>query len=544
MNTKQLRQKILDLAIKGKLVPQDPNDEPASKLLERIREEKEQLIKEGKLKRDKNESYIFVGDDKLHYEKFSDGSVVCIEDEIPFEIPESWAWCKLRTIGQYKKGPFGSALTKAIFVPKSNDTIKVYEQKNAIQKDANLGSYYITNEYYESNMKSFTVHPGEIIVSCAGTIGETYILPNDIEKGIIDQALMKISLTDYINVDYFLNYFDFILKKEALENSQGTAIKNIPPFDVLKEMYIAIPPINEQKRISETVETLLELVDSIESDKIDLSELIKQTKAKVLDLAIKGKLVQQDTNDEPADKLLEKIREEKEKLIKEGKLKRDKNETFIFKNSDDNSYYEQIDGETVCIDDDLPFEIPDSWRWCRFNNFSLYSTDYVANGSFASLNENVNIYKTPNYALLIKTQDFANNFTKDLTYIDKQSYEFLQKSKLFGGELMLSNIGASIGKAFIIPNLQRPMSIAPNSIIIKFLDNITTKYVYFIILSHFGQSILKGFTAGTAMPKFNKTQLRETLLPYPSYDEQKRIVYKIENIFSYLDNLESIIKGS
>ena len=109
---------------------------------------------------------------------------------------------------------------------------------------------------------------------------------------------------------------------------------------------------------------------------------------------------------------------------------------------------------------------------------------------------------------------------------------------------MLSNIGASIGKAFIIPNLQRPMSIAPNSIIIKFLDNITTKYVYFLILSHFGQSILKGFTAGTAMPKFNKTQLRETLLPYPSYDEQKRIVYKIESIFSYLDNLESIINGS
>lgn len=312
----------------------------------------------------------------------------------------------------------------------------------------------------------------------------------------------------------------------------------------IEEFLYPVPPISEQQRIIQSIKELLNIVETLENDKIELSDLITQTKAKVLDLAIKGKLVPQDNNDEPADILLEKIRDEKEKLIKEGKIKRDKIETFIFKNSDDNSYYEKIDNETICIDDDLPFEIPYSWRWCRLNNFSLYSTDYVANGSFASLNQNVNIYKTPNYALLIKTQDFANNFTKDLTYIDKQSYKFLQKSKLFGGELMLSNIGASIGKAFIIPDLKCPMSIAPNSIIIKFLDDITTKYIYFLILSSFGQSLLKGFTAGTAMPKFNKTQLRETLLPCPSYSEQKRIVSKIENIFSYLDNLETIIKGS
>ena len=374
------------------------------------------------------------------------------------------------------------------------------------------------------------------------SFGRPYILKTD---GCIHDGWLVIN-DDFkaFNQDflYYLLSSDIMYQLLAL-SAKGSTVQNLKS-DTVKDVYVAIPPKSEQKRIAVYIENLLSIVENIDINKLDLSDLIKQTKAKVLDLAIKGKLVPQDPNDEPADKLLEKIREEKEKLIKEGKLKRDKNETFIFKNSDDNSYYEQIDGETVCIDDDLPFEIPNSWRWCRFNNFSLYSTDYVANGSFASLNENVNIYKTPNYALLIKTQDFANNFTKDLTYIDKQSYEFLQKSKLFGGELMLSNIGASIGKAFIIPNLQRPMSIAPNSIIIKFLDNITTKYVYFLILSHFGQSILKGFTAGTAMPKFNKTQLRETLLPYPSYDEQKRIVYKIESIFSYLDNLESIIKGS
>ena len=261
----QTKSKVLDLAIKGKLVPQDPNDEPADKLLERIREEKEKLIKEGKLKRDKNETYIFKNsDDNSYYEKIGK-ETVCIDDDLPFEIPDSWRWCKLRNIGQYKKGPFGSALTKSIFVPKSENAIKVYEQKNAIQKDASLGSYYITNEYYESKMKSFTVFPGEIIVSCAGTIGETYILPSNIEKGIINQALMKISLTESMNVNYFLNYFDFILKREAIENSQGTAIKNIPPFDVLKEMYIAIPPINEQNRVVEKIENIFTYLDNLET---------------------------------------------------------------------------------------------------------------------------------------------------------------------------------------------------------------------------------------------------------------------------------------
>ena len=162
------------------------------------------------------------------------------------------------------------------------------------------------------------------------------------------------------------NYF-----RTTMADANSTQINQLTQ-DMIKETLCPLPPLSEQKRISETVETLLELVDSIESNKTDLSELITQTKSKVLDLAIKGKLVPQDPNDEPADKLLERIREEKEKLIKEGKLKRDKNETYIFKNSDDNSYYEQIDGETVCIDDDLPFEIPDSWRWCKLRNIGQY----------------------------------------------------------------------------------------------------------------------------------------------------------------------------
>jgi len=194
--------------------------------------------------------------------------------------------------------------------------------------------------------------------------------------------------------------------------------------------------------------------------------------------------------------------------------------------------------EPVCIADEVPFDIPDSWEWVRLNEAVLYTTDYVANGSFATLRENVKNYKTENYALLVKTQDFSNNFTRNLTYIDKQGYEFLAKSKLYGGELMLSNIGASIGKAFIIPKLDKPMSLAPNSIIVKCINDTMTQFVKYLILSPFGQDILKNFTAGTAMPKFSKTQLRGTLIPLPPLKEQQRIVDKLKELEPYINDYD------
>ena len=263
MNTNALRQKILDLAIHGKLVKQDPADESAAILLEKIRAEKEKKIASGELKRGKNDSYIFFGDDNRHYEKFADGRVKDIEDEIPFAVPEGWAWCRLGEIGQYKKGPFGSSLTKSLFVPKSDNTLKVYEQKNVIQKRHTLGEYYITREYFESNMKSFEVFPGDILVSCAGTIGETYILPDDIEQGIINQALMKMSITRYIDKFYFLKYFDHRLKEIAAASGKGIAIKNIPPFDVFKNFLFPLPPLAEQKRIVAKIEELFAQLDFI-----------------------------------------------------------------------------------------------------------------------------------------------------------------------------------------------------------------------------------------------------------------------------------------
>ena len=256
-----LKKSILQEAVQGKLVPQDPSDESAEALLERIRAEKQRLIKEGKIKKDKHESVIFRRDNS-HYEKRG-SEEVCIDDEIPFEVPPSWALIRLDDIGIYRKGPFGSSLTKSMFVPKGADTVKVYEQKNAIQKDHTLGTYFITRQYYESKMRSFTVEPGDILVSCAGTIGETYVLPEQIELGIINQALMRMTIFAPIDLDYFLLYFDYVLKQTAKESSKGSAIKNIPPFEIFKKLILPLPPLEEQKRIVEKVRELESLCNSL-----------------------------------------------------------------------------------------------------------------------------------------------------------------------------------------------------------------------------------------------------------------------------------------
>ena len=215
-------------------------------------------------------------------------------------------WCRLDDLAFYKKGPFGSSLTKSMFIPDNGKAYKVYEQKNAIQKNASLGHYFISGEKFQE-LKGFEVLPNDIIVSCAGTIGETYIMPSDIRSGIINQALMIIRLYDIDITSFYLLYFDYILKNKAGKDGKGTAIKNIPPFDILKNYMIPLPPLREQIRIINEVTFWQNFIDSIDSNCDNISALCKRTKSKVLDLAISGKLLPQDNNDEPAINHLKKI---------------------------------------------------------------------------------------------------------------------------------------------------------------------------------------------------------------------------------------------
>ena len=264
----------------------------------------------------------------------------------------------------------------------------------------------------------------------------------------------------------------------------------------------------------------------------------KALRQKVLDLAIHGKLVPQNPNDESATVLLEKNRAEKAEKIKKGELKADKKDSFIFVGSDKRHYEQFADGTVKDIEDEIPFDVRKEWAWCRLGVLSE-TTDYIANGSFADTKANVKFYKDKNYALLVKTQDFNNNFTEDLTYTDEMGYNFLSKSHLFGGELLLSNIGASIGKALIVPKFDIPMAVAPNSIVVRTTNLLETHFLKSIMLSTYGQTALVKFTAGSAMPKFNKTQLRSLLIPLPSISVQKSIISIIDNIFEIIQSIDN-----
>lgn len=526
MDTKALRQKILDLAIRGKLVPQDPNDEPASVLLGRIRQQKQQMVKEGKLKpKDiKNDSVIFVGEDNLHYEKFADGSVKCIEDEIPFDLPDGWEWVRLGCLAQYKKGPFGSSITKAMFVPDTPDAVKIYEQKNAINKDATLGSYFISAEKYET-LKGFEVFPNDIIVSCAGTIGETYVLPIGMRKGIINQALMKISLYDLGILDFYLMYFDFKLKSAAQEQGHGIALKNIPPFDVLKRYLIPIPPIQEQKRIISTVNNLLSKVNSIDEDNETIFTLIVKAKSKILDLAIRGQLVPQDPDDEPASVLLERIRAEKEELIKQGKIKRNKKESIIFR-GEDNSYYVRQDTHMESIDEQFIFELPDNWEWC-----SLLNIAKIELGKTLDSAKNIGT----NYPYLRSVNVRWNEV--DLSDLKEMRFEpeELDRYTVRHNDLLICE-GGDVGRSCVWTDEKEILY--QNALHrVRFYGGCNPFYFMYYMMYYESRGIIKALCKGVTIKHLTGNVL--SLIPFalPPIEEQDRIVKRLNRIFVLLDSI-------
>ena len=246
----------------------------------------------------------------------------------------------------------------------------------------------------------------------------------------------------------------------------------------------------------------------------------KAIRTKVLDLAVRGMLTRRRPDDGAAEDLLAQIQTEKQALIAAGRIKREKPLLEI-------------------TEEEKPFEVPEQWKWVRLGDYVEKVTDQVASGSFAALRENVVSKKTPDYAIMVKTADFSNGFTKNLTYTDKHGYEFLENSNLYGGELILSNVG-SIGKCFIVPELEYKMTLAPNAVMIRLTSNELRDFLYYFILSSYGQSELQSITTGVAMQKFNKTELKTILIPVPPLPEQLRIVANIDQIFTILDTIDTL----
>ena len=359
MDTKALRQKILDLAIRGKLVPQDPNDEPASVLLERIHAEKQQMVKDGKLKpKDiKNDTVIFKGDDNLHYEKFADGSVKLCDFKADYEIPNNWVWCNLGLLFNHNTG-------KALNSANSEGKTLTYITTSNVYWDRFELNDLKSMPFTESEIEKCTVKKGDLLVCEGGDIGRAAIWNFDNEIRI-QNHLHRLRAYDDIQATFYY-YVLYILKLSGKINGKGIGLQGLSS-NALHNIIVPVPPVDEQKNIVISIEKFMSSIDNIENHKNILTTCIDATKAKILDLAIRGKLVPQDPNDEPASALLERIRTEKEKLIKQGKIKRNKKESVIFKGSD-NSYYEKY-GE----------KLPSGWVITNFETLLSYEqpTNYI-----------------------------------------------------------------------------------------------------------------------------------------------------------------------
>ena len=525
MNGKQLKNSILQWAIQGKIVPQDPNDEPASVLLDKIRQEKERLIKEKKIKRDKNASIIYRGEDNSYYEKIlATGEVKCIDEEIPFEVPKGWEWCRLNDLALYRKGPFGSSLTKSMFVAKSTQSIKVYEQKNAIQKDCTLGDYYISKEKFET-MQSFVVKPNDIIVSCAGTIGETYLLPSDAPVGIINQALMRVTLFDLNMVEYWQIYFAYMLLNEAQMKGSGSAIKNIPPFEYLKAVLVPIPPLSEQNRLVERYNILLSLIGKyeLEANKLNClnQKVYDKLKKSVLQEAIKGKLVPQLAEEGTAQDLLEQIKLEKQKLVKEGKLKKSVlNDSVIFR-GDDNKYYTIDKKEKICIDDEMPFDIPGTWQWCRLGTLFSHCTGKALNAS--NLKGSLMTYITTSNL-------YWNRFELDNLKRMRFTDEEIEKCTATFGDLLVCE-GGDIGRAAIW-NYPYDIRIQNHIHKLRAYKQLCTKFFFWVFYFYKATGRIGG--KGIGIQGLSSKALDNILIPLPPLKEQQRIVAQIEKLFEQL----------
>ncbi len=394
---------------------------------------------------------------------------------------------------------------------------------------------YLSKENFISENARTNLKIGDILLTTVGTLGRSCVYDNDLK--LCFQRSVTVITTLLFN-HYLKNFFDSNFFQEIMiKEGTGTAQKGFY-LNQLSNVLIPVPPIDEQKRISEYISQLSALIKNVDNNKIILYNLIKKTKAKVLDLAIRGKLVPQDPNDEPADKLLEKIREEKEKLIKESKLKRDKNETYIFKNSDDNSYYEQIDGETVCIDDDLPFEIPNSWRWCRLKQITN-----IING-FTPLRSNPNFWNSNDISWFTvdDIREQGRLIYKTKQHISKAALS-KNSSRIVPENTVLLCCTASVGE-YALAKIPLTTNQQFNGLVIKEEFKKVISYLYLFEFVKTLKNMLIRESGSTTFNFLSVSALGEFLIPLPPFKEQLIISNKIKNIFSSLDNIESIIKGS
>lgn len=470
MDTKKLRQKILDLAIHGKLVPQDPNDEPASVLLERISNEKERLIKEGKIKRSKQTA-----------------SSELSPDDVPFELPEGWCWCVLSDIAQSNIG-----LT---YNPKdiSPAGIPVMRSNNIQGRQICLNDVVRVKT---TVLETQYLNVGDLLI-CARNgsrrlVGKCAIIKN-LEEPTSFGAFMAVCRSKYnqwinivLNTAYFTRYLD---------DSNSTTIYQVTQ-KMLLELKIPLPPLAEQKRIVSAVEQWMSVIDVLENNEEDLRQSIDKAKSKILDLAIRGKLVHQDSNDEPASDLLKRLGI-----------------------STDN-----------CPCEDLPFELPNGWCWTTLGNISNYGSCSTAD-----------INSLADDTWILELEDIEKDSAKILQKLTKSQRDIKGvRHKFNKGNVLYSKLRTYLNKVLVAPD----DGFCTTEIIpIITTEVIISEYLTHVLRSKYFLDYTTQCGYGVKMPRLSTTDAKKAFIPLPPLAEQHRIVAKIEQLYSQLDEIESSLQS-
>ena len=520
MNGKQLKNSILQWAIQGKLVPQDPNDEPASVLLERIREEKARLVKEKKIKKDKNESIIYRGEDNSYYEKFlATGEVKCIDEEIPFEIPQGWEWCRLGEISTYaqtKRKINASKADSKLWGLDLEDIEKGGRLLNirTVGERKPIGDKTIFNrgDILYSKLRPYLL---KILVAPEGGICTPEIIPFTCYGDICRDYIVSFLKSPY--VDDYINSVTFGVKMPRVSTETMTSL------------LVPLPPISEQFRIAKKTKVLMPYIDGYGKTQEKLNklneELSDSIRKSILQEAIQGKLVSQQPEEGTAEELLTEIRKEKELLVKEGKLKKSAlNDSAIFK-GDDNKYWEKIGTSIIDITEDIPFDIPTSWMWCRFGdvvNFITGKTPERGNALYWS----DGIYNWVSIADMIAggvvstTKERVSSVAAENCFgkISRKG-SLIMSFKLTVGRTSILGVDAYHNEAIIsiYPYIDR------NDIFRNYLLHVMP------LIANMGDSkdVIKGKT-------LNSKSISNLLLPLPPLAEQQRIVTKIEELASIM----------
>ena len=464
--------------------------------------------------------YFFA--DNLHYEKFQDGSVKCIEDEIPFDLPDGWAWCRLNIL-------FNVCSSKRVLQSEwKTEGIPFYRAREIVKLSDNG---YVENELFISEDRFLSLsreygvpQPGDLMVSGVGTIGKIYIVNQNDRFYYKDASVLCFENRTGNVISEFARILleSSFIQKQMRDNSKGTTVDTITISTAMNYLCI-LPPLEEQKRIIDTSQTALACVGDMQKDKESLQTILATAKSKILDLAIRGQLIPQDPNDEPASVLLERIRAEKEELIKQGKIKRDKKESIIFK-GEDNSYYLQTGNLVESLEDWAFEEIPNSWSMCCLGELCDFGNC-----------TNVDTADIEDSAWILELEDIEKDSGNILQKVRKAERNSVSTKHLFyKGQVLYSKLRPYLNKVVLADEDGYCTSeILP----LEFERNVLPHYVRYYLMSPTFLRYANKCSYGVKMPRLGTTDGKKAIMSIPPIEEQRRIIFAIERSFTQLDSI-------